>query len=71
MMSKKVKITFKEIINWFKLLYRQLSEQVKTTTNPNEKCHLLELLGTLVMFFNQRNKKRKMSKNRDNSSSTE
>jgi hypothetical protein len=59
MMSKKVNVTFKEIINWFRQLYLELNKQVNAITNPNEKCHLLELLGTLVMFFNQRKKKRK------------
>ena len=59
MMSEKVKISFKEILNWFKQLYLELNKQLKTANNPNEKCHLLELLGTLVMFFNQRKKNRK------------
>lgn len=59
MMSKKVKINFKEILNWFKQLYLELNKQLKATNNPSEKCHLLELLGTLVMFFNQRKKHKK------------
>ncbi|MEY4877577.1 MAG: hypothetical protein RL708_2727 [Bacteroidota bacterium] len=59
MMSEKVKINFKEILNWFKQLYLELNKQLKATNNPNEKCHLLELLGTLVMFFNQRKKHKK------------
>jgi hypothetical protein len=59
MMSEKVKINFKEIVKWFKELYLELNRQLKATNNPNEKCHLLELLGTLVMFFNQRKKSKK------------
>ncbi len=62
MMMEKVKITFKEIINWFKELFRELNKQLNATVNPNEKCHLLELLGTLVMFINQRKKNRKNPK---------
>lgn len=59
MMSEKVNITFKEIINWFKQMYLELNKQLKVANNSNERCHLLELLGTLVMFFNQRKKNRK------------
>ena len=58
-MSKKVKINSKEIVNWFRQLYLELNKQLNATSNPNEKCHLLELLGTLVMFFNQRKKNKK------------
>jgi predicted nucleic acid-binding protein len=58
-MSEKVKINFNEIISWYKQLYLELNKQLKAAENPNEKCHLLELLGTLVMFFNQRKKTKK------------
>ncbi|MGE5412165.1 MAG: hypothetical protein ACM3MI_14485, partial [Clostridiales bacterium] len=50
---EKVNLNFKEIVSWFRKLYLEINRQIKVSRNPNEKCHLLELLGTLVMFFNQ------------------
>ncbi len=61
-LSEKVKIEKSEIRGWFKELYRTLHHKLKETKNPNEKCELLESLGTLAIFSNQRNRKNKSSK---------
>ncbi len=56
--QKKVEITFKEITSWFKALLREVNKQLKATVNPNEKCHLLEIIGTMLMVVNQKRKRK-------------
>jgi hypothetical protein len=53
-MCKKVDLELKQLINWFKGLYRVLNSRLKGTDNPNEKCYLLEELGIFKMFTSQR-----------------
>lgn len=53
-MLDKTKISSKEIETWFNELSQELEKQLKASSNPNEKCHLLELVGSNLMFINQR-----------------
>ena len=53
-MLDKTKISSEEIETWFKELSHELNKQLKATSNPNEKCHLLELVGSNLMFINQK-----------------
>ncbi|OAV75012.1 hypothetical protein Barb7_01419 [Bacteroidales bacterium Barb7] len=52
-MADKVNLNHREIIYWFRSLYRTINQRIKTTVNPNEKCHYLEELGTFLLFASQ------------------
>lgn len=55
----RIAINLVELNGWFDELFDEINRQKNNTSNPNEKCHLLEELGSLALFSNLIDKKQR------------